>query len=794
MFIESYPQISTTRRNDILLGFNEMSKQILSPLFVLLSKQYGDVNSARGTLQAMHQYLVSNGRAVSQMTPDEKVQYQQQLDRRDAAGLMVADVLGTLEKFCQSMPLEWMLKVEDMIDFPAAFLHLLQENCEKIQILSIACLQQLSMRKLDQSQWLRLVSSLPPALGDANNASARRAKERGVDPNSIDMLVEQLEFHRSLSKMGSTLISAHLANITTDKDIASGKGDKFDAVSTYFLLLSEMLSHPSGVICSEQINTWIGLLRDPAIVKTKVLSPHLGRVLTAYMNHMVKIRWEDVWDQEHPNSALIEASWDDEDEYNEWFGNLRSKSSQLFRSIANTAPEVAVATICSRVRTVLNAHCNGEPRDHINIQNNELTAKSTACMQIEGTSQALDNILHGLPSWALDNGNYDERRNRIRIIIRPQLSELANTIVSWRPSDLWLKFRRTTLLEALKYYWKYEPSTLPAGVDSLLLYLSATDNPPREVLSEDAVGLRKKSGVSLVAVAKVVPNLLVPWLSQLSDRARSLLASGGLSPTNEMHLYEFLSCVASAVENPVDRSNFVADVLANAIRTLERPTIVKSIQTTEGLLSLMGIAQAALNPGCVTDPAFVNKVTSDFSNLYSSLNQLLSVGKRCQEAAKQRPNGGIPVQSLSPNIDTSTMQNFPDEGPISINDLAINDPFVPLWPKLLPTFLQVLDVVLRVWHPEFQVTLLRNSIQRYALAISDDEAYLAIKQEAGVGGVFGKGETAGSIVAGTDRRDVNLVPRWSGWFNELRNNCFQLLGLLCAQRVSESSAKELNFV
>ena len=761
-----------------------MSKQILSPIFVLLSKQYGDVTTAKGTLQAMHRYLSSNGRTLAQMTPDEKTEYQGQIDRRDAAGLIVADVLRTLEKFCQSMPLDWMLKVEDGIDFVAAFLHLLQENVEKIQVLSITCLEQLSWRKLDQSQWLRLVTSLPPALSEANNSAAQRANERGVAPNSIDMLVEQLEFHRSLSKMGSTLISAHLAYITTDKGIASGKGDKFDAVSTYFLLLSEMMSHPSGVICGEQINTWVSLLRDPAVVKTKVLGPHLGRVLTAYMNHMVKIRWEDVWEQEHPYSALIESSWDDEDEYNEWLGNLRSKSSQLFRSISSTAPEIAVTTMHSRVRTLLNAHCNGEPRDHINSQTNELTAKSTACMQIEGAAQALDNILHGLPSWSLDNGNYDEKRTRIRSTIRPQLSELANMIVSWSPIDLWLKFRRSTLLEALKYFWKYDPSTLPAGVDSLLLYLSATDNPPREILSEDAVGLRKKSGVSLVAVSKEVPHLLVPWLSQLSDRARSLLASGGLSPTNEMHLYEFLSCVASAVENPVDRSNFVADVLANSIRTLESPTVVESIKTTEGLLSLMGIAQAATNPGCVTDPDFVNKVTNDFSSLYSSLNQLLSVGKRCQEAAKLRPNGGIPVRNLSPIIDTSAMQNFPDEGPVSISDLAMNDPFVPLWPKLLPTLLQVLDVVLRVWHPEFQATLLRNSIQRYALAISDDEAYLATKQEAGVGGVFGKGGTAGSIVAGTDRRDLNLVPRWSGWFNELRNNCFQLLGLLCAQRVS----------
>jgi hypothetical protein len=198
----------------------------------------------------------------------------------------------------------------------------------------------------------------------------------------------------------------------------------------------------------------------------------------------------------------------------------------------------------------------------------------------------------------------------------------------------------------------------------------------------------------------------------------------------------------------------------------------------------MGITQAAANPNSVIDPAVVNTVTTNFQTLYSSLNQLLSVGKRCQEAAKQRPNGGLPVQQLSEVIDISVSQTFPDEGPISISDLAINDPFVPLWPTLLPILLQVFDVTLRVWHPEFQAVLLRDPIQRYALAVTDDEAYLATKQDSGVGGVFGEGGTAGSIVAGIDRRNMNLTPRWSGWFNELRNICFQLLGLLCAQRVS----------
>jgi hypothetical protein len=218
-----------------------------------------------------------------------------------------------------------------------------------------------------------------------------------------------------------------------------------------------------------------------------------------------------------------------------------------------------------------------------------------------------------------------------------------------------------------------------------------------------------------------------------------------------MHLYEFLSCVATAVENPVERSNFIMDVLGNAVRQLETPEVQIAITSVEGLLSFMGIAQVSNDPNCVTNQEFLKKVSNEFTAMFSSLNQLLSVGKRCHEAAKKRPNGGLPMQQLPSVLGV----HFPDEGPVSLNELSINDPFVPLWPKLLPTLIRALDVTLGVWHPEYQATLLRNNIQKYALAISDDEAYLATKQENSTGGVFGQGGTAGSVVAGWDRRDVS---------------------------------------
>ena len=641
------------------------------------------------------------------------------------------------------------------MDFVSALLHLLQEDAAKLNVLAAACLYQLSMRKLESDHWWRLIGLLPGALYEASVAAGQKANERGLEPNCLKVLIEQLEFHRNVSRMGSTLISAHVAYITADKDVCSGNGQKFEAVSTFLRLLSEMALHNSGVICGEQINTWVGLLRDPAVVKTKMLSPHLSNVIQAYMKHLVRINWEDIWNDNHPYAALVEESWDDDESYEEWLGNLRSKASLLFRSISNAEPEISVTIIHSRIREVLNSHSTGEPRDHINPHNNELTVKSTACLEFEGVSQPLDNILQGLPSWSVDDGNYDQNRMKIRQVVKPALSELANMIVAWNPNDVWLKFRRILLLEALRHYWKYDPSTLSNGVDSLLMYLSATDNPPGPSLSSDVVGLRKKVGVSIVAVAKVVSHLLVPWLAQLSDRAKSLLTSGGLSPTNEMHLLEFLSCVATAVENPVDRSNFIMDVLSNALRTLESSNVQNAIASVDGLLSFLGIAQVSVDPKNATSEDFVKRVTSDFSAMFSSLNQLLSVGKRCHEAARGRPNGGLPLQNLPPLIDEASTQ-FPDEGPVSINELAINDPFVPLWPRLLPILIRVLDVTLGVWHPERQAILLRNNIQRYALAISDDEAYLATKKETTTGGVFGEGGTAGSVISGWDRRDVSI--------------------------------------
>ena len=785
------------------MGLNEVSSQFLPKLYRLL-EHVAVISQTKASLHQMRSYLVQNQQTLGTMTAEQAAAYKAEKEKLDQTSTIVADTLITFGKFCQSMPLEWIISPQQ--DMLAAFLFLIREPEANIQVHAVECVEQLSLRgKFTYDQWLKLLNDLPGAINAANQqfvteqeyaateAAVSRQESRLADP-----LTAQYSFHRSLSKLLATVVSSHTSHVTyNDKRILKKGGPDWNSFSGFLRVLTDMLHHPSGRIASEQLAMWVALLRDTLVTRAKLLQPFLSEVLTCYMDALTRVRWEDVDEQTHPQANLMEASWEDEDEYDSWLMEFRSKSSQLFKYIGNCEPRIAAETISARVQRFVTTYGNGEPRDYLNSSNQQLTLKSSAVNIFEAIIHPMENILIGLPKWSVESGQTDGNKAQTRESVQASLSQLAQTIVSWNPSYLFLKFRKAQLLENLRHYWMYDPSTLLQAIDSLLGYLRAPDewgvqgsvSKGAETvgtirLSGETVSLRKKSTAALVSIAKQVPKHLVPWLSQLSEATRGVLSSEDLIPTNRMHLYEFLSCVATAVDDPALRANFVGDVLSDAMNVIESQETKEAIASVDSFLAFVGVGQAAQFPESVTDPSNVALVQGRFARVFSALNQLLSVGKRCSEAAKKRPNGLIPPHP-SPDITVAELsqQNFPDEGPVSISDLAMNDPFVSLWPRIFPILLQTIDIVLRIWRPEQQSVLLRNKIQRYALAMSDDEVYLSRKGDGKSGGVFGEGGTAGSVIPGVDRRDQNLAPKWSGWFNELRNTCLQLLGLAAGQRV-----------
>ena len=311
-----YLQISTVRRNDVLIGLNEVASQFLPLLFAVLS-HYSVLTQSKSTLHNMRMFLLSNGRTLGQMTTEEATMYKNELMRKEKAGRLIAECLVTLERFCYSMPLDWILGKQP--DFTAAFLHLLREPTAEIQIQAAACLEQLAQRKLDVNAWRQLVSQLPQAVGEANGMAQVELEElrveaavSGTADDQPDALTLQYEFHRGLSRMLALIVSAHVSHITTDKKIMSGGGTEFDSLSAFLRLLVDMLHHPSGRISGEQIIMWIGLLRVPDTAKNSLLTPFVEELLSCYMDHIVRVRWEDVEEETHPQSSILGASWNDE--------------------------------------------------------------------------------------------------------------------------------------------------------------------------------------------------------------------------------------------------------------------------------------------------------------------------------------------------------------------------------------------------------------------------------------------------------------------------------------------------
>jgi hypothetical protein len=95
-------KISTSRRNDVLIGLNEVNQQFLPLIFEVLSSQYAIINASKAALNEMISYLVSNSRTIYQMTPQEKPMYDSEIKKRDNAGKIVADCLVALEQCCLS--------------------------------------------------------------------------------------------------------------------------------------------------------------------------------------------------------------------------------------------------------------------------------------------------------------------------------------------------------------------------------------------------------------------------------------------------------------------------------------------------------------------------------------------------------------------------------------------------------------------------------------------------------------------------------------------------------------------
>jgi len=345
------------------------------------------------------------------------------------------------------------------------------------------------------------------------------------------------------------------------------------------------------------------------------------------------------------------------------------------------------------------------------------------------------------------------------------MKTIAEMMFSFNPAHPPLLVRKLFLIESLKEYWCVEPASLPQGIEFILSCLNFTSVnasiPSVDTLSQVDIQVRKKAGMTLVSVGKKTGKYLVQFVAQLTQMCQTVLSehSNTLQPPQKVHIFEFLTSVASAMTDYSQRNNYIAEVLKESMSNWCSSSMSMIFESSDSLLSNIGVIQSAGNTTFVTDPSEIAKVNDTYGSMFMPLTTIMSVAKRCEESSKARSG-----------------ENLSDQ-PVNLSTLAMIDPFVPLWPQILPSLIQVIRTTFSVWHPNLRSVLLSDVCMRYALAISDEEVMQA---QTGANDMKNEG---GLVLKGVSRKsDNNLIAKWPGWFNELRNAPFQMLGLCATMR------------
>ena len=361
----------------------------------------------------------------------------------------------------------------------------------------------------------------------------------------------------------------------------------------------------------------MSLSRDPQIAKSGLLRPLLPHVFLQCLAASKKVDWEHVESGEHPLADLYEEAWCDCDDYESWANDFRGKLGMLVKIMSAMDPNAASTFLSERLDETL-ATYGYSPGDD-----------ATTITELESLSLFMDNVLQGccamatnLPSVAVQN-----------------LGKVATQVVAWNPVTLKTLTRKCAWTESLRHFWVHDTQTnsLPGAVEAMFVLLSARDDPAstapilnQEQLSPDTVLLRRKAGSALVGIGKSCDAKLVSYVGQLAERSSQLMNANVLLPNQKQHLIEFLTCVASAVDDVQQKTSFVSSMVGESLNYLTSPEFTSLVASADSLLSQLGITNAT--PQSVVDVGTVNSTSTVYSKLFSALNQLLSVGKRCHES------------------------------------------------------------------------------------------------------------------------------------------------------------------
>ena len=379
----------------------------------------------------------------------------------------------------------------------------------------------------------------------------------------------QEEHYKFLKKMVQTLVElgSQLCAIWSSKESEKTKEqirpDNFD---TYLNALLYFSQHPSIVVNWYANNLWAQFCRHPDISKDQTFCTYLPKWTEVAAKKVVKIGLPSL--DSHPACAYSKLDFDNDEEFNSYFGRCRIILLDTIRAVSNLNPVIPYQYVDQWLKTILSKPLEFGPTGIC-------SESSPAYLELIAIPSVLDACLTSKGTSFNDD---------LKSVLAPAV-ELLKICLDYQSSEPLIISTLLSCISSLFVVVGVTPGALMPTLNkifSCITFGSNTDIPSGNNIatnmSKDVKSLRRHGCALLVKIGQRHPNSLLG----VFDHLRSTIVDQLHQRQRALQRMEYVTLIEALVLISNEHSNF--NVQAQFLESVSAP-VCNQLRSLESVIS-----------------------------------------------------------------------------------------------------------------------------------------------------------------------------------------------------------------
>jgi hypothetical protein len=299
------------------------------------------------------------------------------------------------------------------------------------------------------------------------------------------------------------------------------------------------------------LELWVHMLRHhgAALIPQQVKADLMTELLRRVCFRMMKI----------DASEFEEQDFESQDEYNQFFSNLRGALLHLIELLVEMDTTLCFAVARMRYEQLLALE---KPTDKLN-KDGWVSYRTTRFLELE----AVGALLEGLFRAKSDSDKFKTDKQ-----LWETTEGLLRLLLNWQTEDPLLQTRRAHALAMFGPVLLGSQACFQATIEALMAGVRFRPqmyaNRAYTELPEDLKACRRRSIVSLVALARrqdLVVGFFLPLFPQLVSGVLSMLQQKLIAQVEKIALFEFLVLISQSLASSAEQQSFLQNILTEPL-------------------------------------------------------------------------------------------------------------------------------------------------------------------------------------------------------------------------------------